>query len=130
MHYWTAVRNEFVNRYAREYPFSFTDVKYYRDEEKTNTPAVIKKSYTFCSHKKLYLTQREADCIYFLAKGHTIKNTAIELLLSPRTVEFYLQRIKEKFQKKNKKELLNHLAQYAYFQKFMHEMAQEFEDEI
>jgi DNA-binding CsgD family transcriptional regulator len=129
MHYWNAVKNEFVNRYAKDYPFFYTTVKFIEDEENMETaPTVERKSYTFNVDQKLYLTQREADCIYFLSQGMTIKKTAVELILSPRTVEFYLQRIKEKFKQPNKKSLLEHLKTYDYFEEFMSLMQDEFGD--
>ncbi|MDC3181025.1 helix-turn-helix transcriptional regulator [Gammaproteobacteria bacterium] len=129
MHYWNAVKNEFVNRYAKDYPFFYTTVKYVEDEEETEKQTPIeRKTYVFCEAENLYLTQREADCIYFLSQGLTIKSTAEELILSPRTVEFYLQRIKEKFGQPNKKTLLAHLAAYDYFESFMQVMREEFGD--
>ena len=127
MHYWNAVKNEFVNRYARNYPFFYTTVKYEYEDEKPQSNSIERKTYTFCPEKKLYLTQREADCIYFLAQGHTIKDTATELDLSPRTVEFYLQRIKIKFNQKTKKELLAHLESFEYFEEFIKTIRLEFE---
>lgn len=43
------------------------------------------------------LTQRQIDCLVYLVKGFTIKQIAKELILSPRTVEHYLEAIKLKF---------------------------------
>jgi DNA-binding CsgD family transcriptional regulator len=128
MDYWNAVKNEFVNRYAKNYPFFYTTVKFEEEEEIKREQAIERKSYVFCQKQNLYLTQREADCIFFLAQGLTIKGTALELILSPRTVEFYLQRIKEKFKQPNKKQLIAHLQSYQYFTEFMNQMRQEFED--
>ena len=42
------------------------------------------------------LTKRETECLYYLTKGETIKEIAIHLHLSPRTVEDYLNNIKSK----------------------------------
>ena len=41
----------------------------------------------------LYLTHREAQCVYHMLQGCTIKGTAVRLSLSPRTVEFYVKNI-------------------------------------
>jgi DNA-binding CsgD family transcriptional regulator len=56
--------------------------------------------------KHLYLTQREAGCVFYILQGYTIKATAIELNLSPRTVEFYFKRIKLKFNCQSRGELI------------------------
>ena len=56
--------------------------------------------------KHLYLTHREAGCVFFILQGYTIKATAIELNLSPRTVEFYFKRIKLKFNCQTRGELI------------------------
>jgi len=42
------------------------------------------------------LTQRESECLYYLALGNSIKQIAAILNLSPRTVETYLNHIKQK----------------------------------
>ena len=128
MYYWNAVRNEFVNRYAREYQFFYTTMRYYPEkEESTKVEKSKRNSYPFNEDGTLYLTQREADCIYYLIQGLTIKQTAVELLLSPRTVEFYLKRIKEKFGGKNKKELLAFIKESPFFDTFHASMHEELE---
>jgi DNA-binding CsgD family transcriptional regulator len=43
------------------------------------------------------LTSRQADCLYFLVKGMTAKHIAVKLNLSPRTIEHYLETLKDKF---------------------------------
>ncbi len=127
MLYWQAVRNEFYNRYAKDYSFFYTTLRYYPEESTTPRPEKAKrKTYIFSEDDRLYLTQREADCIYFLSQGQTIKQTAEELLLSPRTVEFYLKRIKEKFNQPNKKSLLLFLHNSTYFKDFYQTLDNEF----
>jgi len=44
----------------------------------------------------LVLTQREAECMWLLMRGSTIRAAGEQLGLSPRTVEFYLKNIKRK----------------------------------
>jgi DNA-binding CsgD family transcriptional regulator len=51
---------------------------------------------------------RERDCLYHLFRGKTIKETAKLLKLSPRTVEEYLNRIKQKTGCKYKRDLLHY----------------------
>ena len=127
MLYWQAICNEFYNRYAKDYPFSYTTVRYYAiDEEKTIEKRKARRKYPFSADNRLYLTQREADCIYHMYLGLTIRATAQELLLSPRTVEFYLKRIKEKFHYKYKKDLLEYLGNSEYFPQFFEILDNEF----
>ena len=42
------------------------------------------------------LSERELQCLCLLARGYTMKESAQELKLSPRTVESYLDNIKTK----------------------------------
>ena len=65
-------------------------------------------------YPSLYLTQREAECIYYLARGLTIVATAHKLELSPRTVEFYLKKVKEKLNIKKKSHLVQRLYEIGY----------------
>ena len=57
---------------------------------------IIKRYYFTYENRCMYLTHREAGCVFYIMNGYTIKKTAKALELSPRTVEFYLKRIKEK----------------------------------
>ena len=58
----------------------------------------------------LYLTEREAECIYCLLQGKTIKSTGILLNLSARTVEFYLKNIKTKLKLRTKSAITQQLG--------------------
>jgi DNA-binding CsgD family transcriptional regulator len=53
------------------------------------------------------LTKRESDCIRFLAQGKSMKESAKLLKLSPRTVESYINNVKNKTGFNYKSELLN-----------------------
>lgn len=129
MYYWQAVCNEFFNRYAKDYHFSYTTMRYYPiDEEEREKQLMKRKRYPFSHDGSLYLTQREADCIYHMCLGLTIKETSEELLLSPRSVEFYLKRIKEKFNIPYKKDLLTFIRDNDYYQTFFTQMEAEFNE--
>jgi DNA-binding CsgD family transcriptional regulator len=52
--------------------------------------------YLGTQHKGVYLTRREAQCVFYLLKGCTIKDVAKQLKLSPRTVEFYVKNMRLK----------------------------------
>jgi len=53
-------------------------------------------SLLFKNDKLSSLTQRQTDCLFYLVKGMTIKQTAQKMGLSPKTVEHYLENIKTK----------------------------------
>lgn len=127
MLYWQAVRNEFLNRYAKDYHFNYTTLRYYPENEEEREKKMLRRhKYYFGKKKKSYLTQREADCIYHLCLGFTIRDTAKELLLSPRSVEFYLKRIKEKFNIRYKKDLLVFFQAHPNYPSFFSKMEAEF----
>lgn len=67
------------------------------------------------SEPNIQLTRREKNCADELLKGKTAAEIAASLHLSPRTVEHYLQVMKDKLDCKNKSELFSKLqAQYLY----------------
>jgi DNA-binding CsgD family transcriptional regulator len=77
----------------------------------TTTGNKVKKN-TFeikISDKKILLLRREAQCLFFLMKGMSAKQTAYHLFLSQRTVETYLEQVRNKFNCRTKLELLSKL---------------------
>jgi DNA-binding CsgD family transcriptional regulator len=56
--------------------------------------------------KPVQLTLRQSECLDLLAEGYTMKEIAKKMLLSPRTVEHYLERTREILNCRNTKELL------------------------
>lgn len=59
-------------------------------------PANMEPLFKGMSGKSSHLTQRQVDCLHYLLKGMTVKQIATELSLSPRTVEHYLEAVKNK----------------------------------
>ncbi len=53
------------------------------------------------------LTQRQADCLFYLTKGLTAKEIAQVIKLSPRTVEDHIERVKVKFHCLSRGDLIN-----------------------
>lgn len=51
-------------------------------------------------------TVRERECLSLIAQGYTMKNAAIKLQISPRTVEQHLRNIKEKYGLTTKNQLV------------------------
>lgn len=61
---------------------------------------------------QINLTNRELDCANLLAKGFTAKMIAIQLNLSYRTIEEYINNLKHKTGKHTKAELVNYFNQW------------------
>ena len=61
---------------------------------------LVKRYYVLNESDDLYLTQKESEVSSLFIKGFTAKQIAIQLGLSPRTVEGYLAQIKTKLQDK------------------------------
>ncbi len=59
------------------------------------------------------LTQRQFDCIYYLVKGKTMKETAKILGLSPKTIEHYLDAVKAKLNCYTRSELIEKALQLS-----------------
>lgn len=60
--------------------------------------------------RQLRISKRQRDCIDLLLTGATTKEMAMSLKLSYRTVEDYVNFLKQKFQARNKSELILKLA--------------------
>lgn len=66
------------------------------------------------NYNESQLTPRENELIFFLLRGFTIKQIALLMQLSPRTVESYVDTIKAKFNCKTKNDLIVHCLQNGY----------------
>lgn len=60
------------------------------------------------------LSIREGELIFYLLRGMSIKKIAAIMSLSPRTVESYLETIKNKFNCQNKNELLDYCFSHGF----------------
>jgi len=58
------------------------------------------------------LSSRERDCLRLLLRGNSAKDTATELNLSQRTVEFYLENVKNKLNCGGKRELFSVASEF------------------
>jgi DNA-binding CsgD family transcriptional regulator len=56
---------------------------------------------------QISLSLREWECLKLLSRGNNIKNIALELKLSPRTIETYIDRLKNKIGLSRKSEILS-----------------------
>ena len=57
--------------------------------------------------KKYKLSKRQVECLYYLVRGMTLKQIGKTLKLSPRTVEWYLEIVKNKLNCSTKLDLIN-----------------------
>lgn len=115
MLYWNRVLHEVLNKDTPKQDFVFTNLSKGRAREIPIRPFVrnvtargrILKKYSLGErYRNVYLTRREAECTIWLIKGETVKGTAKQLELSPRTVEFYLKNIKTKLSCNTKSEMV------------------------
>lgn len=62
----------------------------------------------------VYLSNQEIKCLRLLLAGKTTKLIGLQMSLSPRTVEFYLNNIKQKLQVHTKSELIEKVVQHIW----------------
>jgi len=79
----------------------------------------IKRYYIMGQSSEAYLTRREAECLAHLAKGKSAKQVGKILALSPRTIEFYLEKIKHKFSCRTQTELIATVVKCRFLKDFM-----------
>jgi DNA-binding CsgD family transcriptional regulator len=70
-----------------------------------NSYSVV-ENYSLPSSVKMRLTSRECDILRWMSRGYTAKRIGLQLKISYRTVEKYIENMKIKFQCHRKFELL------------------------
>ena len=92
------------------------------DIDKRNSPANLLPVYyelesnTF--NNPYHFSSRELECIFFLLRGMSAKQIALFLGLSKRTIEFYIDNIKNKVGCNKKSELLELMLEKNYLRYF------------
>lgn len=71
----------------------------------------VKKYYLFNDKPESYLSNREVQCLHYLAQGKTSKEIGAILSLSSRTVESYLEHLKNKLNCAHKSQLISTFLQ-------------------
>ncbi len=66
---------------------------------------------------KFDLTSRELECLFYTLRGMTAKSVARKLNISPKTVEFHLENLKDKFNCRTKSELIAKAIDLGYLDK-------------
>jgi len=84
---------------------------------KLNRTVFLKKSHTInlrLNPPGIDLTKRESECFYLLSKGILTKKIASILGLSPKTVQIYIDKIKNKMGLVHKSELTEKASALVY----------------
>lgn len=66
----------------------------------------------------IYFTQREAECMMQWLQGKTMHESGHVLHLSPRTVEYYLSKIKRKLRCRKKRDLIDLVSKTEFAKNF------------
>lgn len=85
-------------------------------EKEIKKPRDIRWYYLGETYPNVYLTKREAECMFWIVQEYTISETAYQIDLSPRTVEFYVKNMKLKLNCANKKQLVRKVLQTTLLQ--------------
>lgn len=123
--YWNMVLKEVLNKHDPSYKFVFTHC--YQHPTKSNSGKILNKDMItrrrtmknyFLGEKYtgIAFTRRESECMVQMLKGKTISKVATTLKLSPRTVEFYLKKMKNKLECRTKSELIEKVLDSDFLQ--------------
>lgn len=85
-----------------------TDVK--------QTSFIMDKNFATTTHHNIQLTNRESETLFLLMRGKTVKEVASYLQLSFRTVEQYVEQLRNKFNCKSKSELICSAIEKGFFE--------------
>lgn len=75
--------------------------------QQSDAVSIAPKDIDILLKKSARLSARERDCLKLLVRGKTAKDTAAELFVSSRTVEYYFENIKDKLGCSSKRELFS-----------------------
>lgn len=123
--YWKSVVKEVLNKKDRNYRFIYTNLREQQSVvpeiltlEERESPAYLSKGmprfYLGDQYPNIYLTGRESICAYYLAQGKNIREISVEILLSIRTVEFYIKNIKRKMRCKKRSQLVGLIVEMDF----------------
>ena len=121
--YWNTVRREIENRENPQFPFVFTNVgdpvaeaQRIERERKSRHNHFGEMYYFDPPYQSVHFTRREAQCMVHFLQGKTVAETAKELTLSPRTVEYYVKNMRQKMHCKTKHDLIDTVRRTAFVQ--------------
>jgi DNA-binding CsgD family transcriptional regulator len=108
--YWHRLLEEYFNRYAEGLSFHYLPKLESEDQPIAEQVSHIPPQSRIMLAGGHYLTLRESQCVHWMLQGMTMREVAVQLALSPRTVEYYLKRMKERLGCENKKSLMAFLT--------------------
>jgi len=116
MQYWQSVLAEVQHKNDQAYDFLFTNRGRLSEIDTalfSEDLAILPKEtrdlrtyYLGDQYPGVYFTKREAESLFWLVHGMTIAETAAQMHLSPRTIEFYIKNMKSKLGCASKKRLI------------------------
>jgi DNA-binding CsgD family transcriptional regulator len=111
MQYWQALVREISHGHLGH----SSDMDEWIEQEERSVrslgPRDLRQYYLGDQYPNTYFTKREAECAFWLVNHLTIVETAYQMSLSPRTVEYYVKHMKEKLQCGSKKVLLQKILE-------------------
>jgi DNA-binding CsgD family transcriptional regulator len=121
--YWKKILKEILNKYHPDTEFLFTHRPQKKKTKRTakyrKTLANRRKKYPLGKpYPKVQFSRREMQCILLLLQGRTLRKAAQTLKLSPRTVEFYVHKMKYKLKCKTKSELIEKVLESEFLDNF------------
>lgn len=119
MQYWNHVLQDVV--YKKNRTHFLNDVESEIVSDLDDAPKIkklrdIRSYYLGETCPNVYLTKREAECMFWIVQDYTIIETAYKIDLSPRTVEFYVKNMKLKLHCVNKKQLIRKILHTTLLQ--------------
>lgn len=109
MQYWNSVLDEVLHKNDDADAFLFadqSDLSFDILPNKIRETRDLRAYYLGEAYPDIYLTRREAECMFWIVQDCTIQETAFAMQLSARTVEFYVKNMKLKLQCASKKRLI------------------------
>jgi len=91
---------------------SFKPLKNTNSYEFKNNHFETKRFILPSGNKEVSITKREIEVIKFMAMGCSIKEIAKSMLISPRTIEDYLNNIKHKLGVQKKSEIIRYISKF------------------
>lgn len=110
MHYWHAVLNDVLKN--KNHIHAVRGITSSENAlSKVKEPRDLRTYYLGDKYPGMYLTKREAECMFWIVQHNTIAETALKMELSARTVEFYVKNMKLKLHCASKKQLIEKVLQ-------------------
>ncbi len=119
MEYWHRIVSEVENHTDSAFNFYFTHpVHCERRADLDRKKGRLVNYYLGDLFPNVYFTTREAETMYLLIQGHTIKSCSEMLQISARTTEFYIKNLKKKVKSYSKQQLIETVLDTDFLHEF------------